>query len=93
LTKSQKIKLLKQQVIGNIEFINRVLGVGGKDAIEWFQQGVSESDREKIESLIKERTSAKKDRDFKRADAIREELKEMGINIMDTPQGTKWEKI
>jgi len=65
LDKEPKNKALKQQVIGNIEFINRVLGVGGKDAIEWFQQGVSESDREKIESLIKRELVQKKDRDFK----------------------------
>ncbi len=46
-----------------------------------------------IEALIEERTVARKNKDFKRADEIRDQLKAMGIVLEDTPQGVKWSRI
>ena len=43
-----------------------------------------------IEKMIQERDIARKKKDWKKADAIRDKLKEMGIILEDTPQGTKW---
>lgn len=43
-----------------------------------------------IEQLIEQRTAARKAKDFKTADEIRDRLKEMGIILEDTPQGVKW---
>ncbi|MBE6012514.1 MAG: cysteine--tRNA ligase [Lachnospiraceae bacterium] len=51
-----------------------------------------EVDTEKIEQLIAERSEAKKAKDFARADAIRNELLDMGIVIEDTRQGVRWYK-
>ena len=45
-----------------------------------------------IEALIEERQAARKNRDFARADAIRDELKAQGIILEDTPQGVKWHR-
>lgn len=45
-----------------------------------------------IEALIEKRTEARKSKDFKTADAIRDQLKEMGIILEDTPQGVKWSR-
>ena len=45
---------------------------------------------ERIMRLIDERTAARKARDFTRADAIRAELSEKGIQLEDTPQGVRW---
>ncbi len=46
-----------------------------------------------IDALVAQRTQAKKDRNFAEADRIRDELKARGIEIIDTPQGTKWRKV
>ncbi|MCY0876467.1 MAG: cysteine--tRNA ligase [Firmicutes bacterium] len=43
-----------------------------------------------IEGLIAERTAARKARDFARADALRDELTQLGIHMEDTPQGVRW---
>lgn len=45
-----------------------------------------------IEALIEKRQQARKDRDFKTADEIRDNLKARGIVLEDTPQGVKWKK-
>ncbi len=93
LDKGGKNRALKQEIVGNIAFICDLLGVGCKDAIAWFQQGVSDEEKAKIEEMIKQRDEAKKEKNFSKADEIRDRLKEMGIEVMDTPSGTKWEKI
>ena len=43
-----------------------------------------------VEKLIEERNQARKEKNWARADAIRDELKSRGIVIEDTPQGVKW---
>jgi cysteinyl-tRNA synthetase len=43
-----------------------------------------------IESLISARAEARAARDFSRADSIRDELTAMGVEIVDTADGTTW---
>jgi cysteinyl-tRNA synthetase len=45
-----------------------------------------------IDALVRERTDAKKNRDFARADQIRDELTARGIVVTDTPDGPVWER-
>jgi len=45
-----------------------------------------------IEPLIAERNQARSDRNFARSDEIRDLLKEQGIILEDTPQGTRWRR-
>lgn len=54
-----------------------------------FQEELVDAD---IEAFIEERNQARKDRNFSRSDEIRDLLKEQGIILEDTPQGTRWRK-
>lgn len=47
---------------------------------------------EEIEALIKEREEARKNRDFAKADAIRDQLNKQNIILEDTPQGVRWRR-
>ena len=73
-----------------------VLGLFGSVPAEWLaRQGerrLAESglDAAAIEQLIDERLAARKNRDFARADRIRDELAEKGVQLLDSPQGTTW---
>lgn len=92
LDENQKDKAKKQSILANINFIENVLGVGSKDPYEYFQADVSDEEKNKIEKMIAARANAKKERDFETADKIREKLEKMDIKIMDTANGTLWEK-
>ena len=47
---------------------------------------------DQVEALIAARTAARKAKNFAEADRIRDQLKEMGIVLEDTPQGVKWSR-
>jgi len=70
------------------------LGILQQDAEAWFKQarGGEEISEEEIEQLIAERAQSKKDRNFARADEIREELKAKGVVLEDSREGTKWRR-
>ena len=53
------------------------------------KQGSSE-DEAKVIALIEERTEARKQKNWARSDEIRDQLKEMGVTIEDSKDGTKW---
>jgi len=69
-----------------------LLGILQSSPNEWLGIGQTTGniDKDKVEVLIKEREEARLSKDFNRADEIREELTEMGIEIEDTPKGTIW---
>lgn len=71
-----------------------VLGLLYQDPENWFKTlSVSDGiDEEEIHRLIEERLTAKKAKDWAKADAIRNQLKQSGIILEDTPQGTTWKK-
>lgn len=84
---SENSKKLIESTLSTILELEEVLGIENR-------QKVNESvDEEKILSLIVERTEAKKAKDFKKADQIRDELAAMGVAIKDTREGVKWELI
>ena len=93
LDANPKDKNLKKELISNILFINDILGIAFNDAYEYFQFGIDVQSKFKIEDLITQRNEAKKIKDFEKADSVRNELSELGISLMDTTNGTVWEKL
>ncbi len=70
-------------------FFTKIDGIMGIMGLESEKE---ELDTSEIESMIEERTAARKARDFAKSDAIRDQLAEKGIILEDTPEGTKWKK-
>ena len=87
-------KRLKPQVASYLGFIADLLGVGSCDPFEYFQFGLSQEAISEIDILIKARDEARKDRDYQKADELKTTLMTTyNISIMDTPDGTLWERI
>ena len=77
-------KEMLEKTLELLKKLTRVLGI---------MEGEREEISEDIEGLIKERNDARKNKDFAKADEIRDKLKEMGIEIEDTRSGTTWKRI
>jgi cysteinyl-tRNA synthetase len=72
-----------------------LLGILQSDPEQWFQ-GAASADAisaEDIEALISERQQAKLDKNYARADEVREQLKEQGVILEDAREGTSWKRI
>ena len=52
---------------------------------------LSEAEKQAIEELVGDRTQARKERDWARADQIRAQLDELGVDLTDTPDGPVWQ--
>jgi cysteinyl-tRNA synthetase len=61
-----------------------------KDKAQVAQRGL---DVAKIEALLVERKEARSQKDFARADAVRDALAQMGVEVMDTAAGTTWKVL
>lgn len=90
---SPKDKAAKQEALSTMFFIESTLGFGVQNPFKYFQQGVDEATKEELESLLAQRSEAKKAKDFARADALRDKITAFGVNIMDTAQGSFWERV
>jgi len=88
-----KHKELKRETMANLAYIEEVLGFGVKNPFEYFQFGLDEATKAKIDALIRQRDEAKKVKDFASSDKLRDEILACGVSIMDTPQGTFWERV
>ena len=77
-------KELCKKTVSLITELISVLGISYKG---------KEDDLDKeVEALIEKRQEARKNKDFKLADEIRDKLTDMGIILEDTRQGVKWRK-
>ncbi|MEL0087565.1 MAG: cysteine--tRNA ligase [Halieaceae bacterium] len=72
-----------------------ILGLLSQDPEKWFtaiSSGAGDIDADAVAALIAERIAAKADKDYARADAIREQLSGMGIILEDGADGTSWRR-
>jgi cysteinyl-tRNA synthetase len=78
---------------GQLKSLASVMGILQLDADTYLQAGSGEQlDATEIEALIVERVQAKKDKQFTRADEIRDDLKSQGVILEDSRQGTTWRR-
>lgn len=83
------LELVSQAVLSLYDkVLHDLLAVFGLDL-----EDKSNSIDQEIEALIEERRQARANKDFARSDAIRDQLKEQGILLDDTPQGTVWKRV
>lgn len=75
-------KELVTKALELIRALGNVLGI--------LQKSTKTNLEDEIEKLIKERQNARKNKDFAKADKIRDDLKSRGIVLEDTPQGVRW---
>ncbi len=93
LDSNPKDKATKFQTHSNLIWLEELLGIGYQNPYHYFQIGVSDEQKKEIQELINQRAEAKKEKDFHKADEIRDTLTCRGISLMDTTQGTQWEKV
>ena len=85
----------KAELKGRLLAGGYLLGILQQDPEDWFKGAPVDGDgldEAAIEALIAERMEARKSKDFARADAIRDELKEKGILLEDGAGGTTWRR-
>lgn len=73
-----------------LEELMKLVSVVGFSKISGKVETIGAEPPEQASRLIKDREEARKRRDWKKADEIRDQLKKMGITIEDTAKGTKW---
>lgn len=91
LDNNSKDKIIRQNLLSSVRYIEKVLGFGEENPYHYFQFGLDEATKVKIDGLIVKRSEAKALKDFAASDAIRDELIGMNVSIMDTANGTFWE--
>ena len=73
-----------------------MLGFGTKDPQEWFHAGAVDAFKiteAEIEKLIAQRQEARLQKNFKQADAVRQQLLDQKVVLEDSPQGTTWRRL
>ncbi len=92
----QRAAAVMASALPAFELVGEVLGVGAMAPVEFFEEmrvkrlaaaGVA---RERVEALLVQRGQARADRDWAAADTIRDQLDELNVVVMDTPEGTTW---
>ncbi len=82
----------QQQAVAEFVSAANLIGLLTKTPSDWVRGGGDDTDALAIEALIAERAQAKKDKNFARADEIRNELAAQGIVLEDSPTGTTWKR-
>ena len=82
----------REHLAASMYAAGELMGLLTTDPEAWFGGAGGDDDGE-IQALIDERAAAKRNRDFARADALRDTLASRGIQIEDGPDGTTWRRV
>jgi cysteinyl-tRNA synthetase len=77
---------------GKLLAAGALIGLFQQDAKTWLTGDTEGLDDALIDQLIDERNKSRKEKNFSRADEIRDQLQEMGITLEDVADGTRWRR-
>jgi cysteinyl-tRNA synthetase len=84
----------QQSLMAELAGLADILGLLQQDPEQWFTvaRGDDQLTAEQIEAQIQARQQAKQDRDFAKADQIRQQLLDAGVVLEDSREGTQWRR-
>ncbi|GAB6035936.1 cysteine--tRNA ligase [Fundidesulfovibrio butyratiphilus] len=97
LRKSQGGKAILERILADFERFSQELGVFGSEPAAFLlalrdskarRKGI---DAAKVQELLDARQQARKEKDFARSDALRDEIAALGVEVKDTPTGPVWD--
>ena len=80
----------KKDIAEKIKTSGNLIGILNEDPVRWFERDSKDLDIELIEDLMRQRDQAKSDKDYAKADSIRDELVGLGVEILDSQDGSSW---
>ncbi len=80
------------RLMATLKHMASILGILQEPAEDFLQAGVEEMTKEDIEKLIEQRLQARAEKNWQRADEIRDTLQSKGIELEDSATGTTWRK-
>jgi cysteinyl-tRNA synthetase len=81
----------QEDIAAQIYAAGKILGLFEKNTKEWFSKTIKcKYSEDEIKNLIIEREAARSEKDFNKADKIRDQLLVEGISIEDTSAGVRW---
>ena len=84
----------KKKLLNSLKVLGNILGILNNSSQEYFQYDLSKKISSKdIELMIEERDQARINKDFKKADLIREKLSSLNIVLEDDGKKTTWKKL
>ena len=97
MRKSEQAKALWERILSDIEKWDQVFGVFHRDPAEFLTElrdnkaARNGIDTTRIAELLDQRAEARKNKDYAAADAARDQLEALGVEVNDTPQGQTWD--
>ena len=88
LSDKQQVSKLKNKIISS----GKLMGLLQESNSDFLNPNLGDQENKKINALILDRNNARKNKDYKKADAIRAELDELGIILEDNNNQTIWRK-
>ena len=87
---SQSSDINKKNIAEIIKASGQLIGILNEVPAGWFERDSKDLDIELIENLMQQRDQAKSNKDYAKADSIRDELVRLGVEILDSQNGSSW---